>query len=327
MPAHFLARAARTAALPLALFAMAAPAAAQAYPQGPITLVAPFPPGGSNDLFARHMSKDLGDALGQPIVIENRPGAGGTMGAALVSRAQPDGHTLMLVSSTFVTNAVTQASTPFDIFKDFTPVALLAKAPLIVTVNNDFPVRNPSELVALIRKNPGRYNYASAGPGSLNQFSMELLKSQAGGLDITHVPYRGGGPAVNDMIGNRTQVYITSAPAALPTVRTGKIKAIGVTSLAPSPIAPDLPTVASAVPGYEYQSWWAILGPAGTPAPVVEKLNAAINAVMTTPQIRESFLREGAQATPGTPAELAQLLSSEFARFKKLAQDQHIVAQ
>jgi tripartite-type tricarboxylate transporter receptor subunit TctC len=289
-------------------------------------LVVPFPPGGSNDLFARRISQDLGDVLKQPIVVENRPGAGGIVGVVSVARAAPDGYTLMLVSSTFVTTAVIQSKPPYDILRSFVPVALLARGPLIVAVNNEFPANNPQELLSIIRKNPGKYNYATSGTGSLNHFSTELLKVQAGNLQITHVPYRGTGPALIDLIGNHTQLCIASAPALMPMVRAGKIRAIAVTSLNPSPVFPELPTVSSAIPGYEYESWWGVLAPAGTPQSIVTKVNQALNGVLQNPAVKQSFLMEGAEPAPGTAAEFGAVIEKDFDRLKKIAREQNIVA-
>lgn len=308
-----------------ALLASSAPAA-EPFPSKPVTLIVPFPPGGSNDLLARIISKDLGDALKQPVIVDNRPGAGGNIGAVAVARAPADGYTLLLASSTFVTNAVIQPKIPYDIVKSFAPVAVLARAPLIVAVNNQFPASSPEELVAAVKKNPNKYNYASSGPGSLSQFSTELLKAEAGNLQISHVPYRGGGPAMTDLISNQTQVYIASAPALMPMVRTGKIRGIAVTSLQPSPVAPDLPTVARAVPGYQYESWWGILAAAGTPPQVVDKLNQVFNAVLDSPAIRKSFLREGAVSAPGAPSQLGATIAGDFERMKKIARQQNIQA-
>jgi tripartite-type tricarboxylate transporter receptor subunit TctC len=297
-----------------------------AFPSKPVTLVVPFPPGGSNDTFARLIVKDLGIRLKQQVIIDYRPGAGGNLGAGMVARAKADGYTLLAVSSTIVTNAASQSNLPFDVIKSFTPVALMATGPLVVAVNKNFPANTPAELVSVIRKNPGKYNYASAGPGSLNQFSTELLKADAGDLKITHVPYRGTGPALTDLIGNRTQMLIASAPALMPMVRSGMVKAIGITSLKPSPVAQELTPVATAVPGYEFESWWGVLAPTGTPAAVISQLNAAINDVVRQPAMQKDFLTAGAIAAPGAPSKFAATISRDLAVWTKIAKQQHIVA-
>ncbi len=301
-------------------------APAEPYPSRPITLVVPFPPGGSNDMMARIISKGLGEALRQPIVVDNRGGAGGNLGASAVARAAPDGYTLAIVSSTFASNAAIQPKIPYDAVKSFAPVGMLARSPLVVAVNLQFAAHNPRELLDVIRKNPGKYNYASGGSGSLSHFSTELLKVQAGGLEITHVPYKGTGPVLTDLIGNQTQVFIASAPILLPMVRSGKIRGVGITSLEPSAIAPDLLPVATAVPGYHYETWWGILAPAGTPAPVVEKLNTALNSTLRSAEVRASFLKEGAEPAPGTPAQFGSVIAQDLESLRTLARQQNIVA-
>ncbi len=297
------------------------------YPSKPITIVVPYPPGGSNDVFARSMAKELADVFKQPVIVDNRAGASGSTGTAMVARAPADGYTLVAVSSSMTTHAATQPKLPFDPVKDFTPVALLAQGPFIVAVTNTFPAKTPTELIAAIRQRPGAYNYGSSGTGSVNQFGTELLKAQAAPLFITHIPYRGMGPAVTDLIGGQVQMIMASGPSLLPMVRAGRVRAVGITSLKPSAIAPDLVPMSSAVPGYEYALWWGVLAPAGTPGPVVAKLNAAINQVLSKPAIQTQFLNEGAQATAMSPTQFAALIASDIARWKQLARQQNIVAE
>lgn len=300
--------------------------AQDAYPSKPITIMVPYPPGGSNDLFARHVARELGDELKQPVIIDNRPGASGNTGTGQVARAAPDGYTLAAVSSSMTTNAAIQSKLPFDPVKSFAPVAMFAKGPFIVAVNNEFPAKTPAELIAAIKAKPGKYNYATSGTGSVNQFGTELLKAKVGNMFITHVPYRGMGPAVTDLIGNQTQLLVSSGPSLLPMVRAGKVRAVGITSLRPSPIAPDLVPMATAVPGYEFELWWGLLAPAGTPPEIVAKLNAAVNQVLAKPQIKATFLKEGAEAMQVTPAQFAATIINDVERWKKLAKQQNIVA-
>ncbi|WP_441620653.1 MULTISPECIES: tripartite tricarboxylate transporter substrate binding protein [unclassified Cupriavidus] len=300
--------------------------AAQEYPSKPITIVVPYPPGGSNDTFARIVAKEIGEELRQPVIIDNRPGASGNTGTGIVAKAASDGYTLVAVSSSMTTNAAIQSKLPYDAIKSFAPVAMLAQGPFIVAVSNDFPARTPQDLVNAIRANPGKFNYASSGPGSVNQFGTELLKARAGKLAITHVPYRGMGPAITDLIGNQTQVLISSGPSLLPMVRAGKVRAVGITSLKPSPIAPDLVPMASAVPGYEFELWWGFLAPAGTPAAVVDRLNAAVNTALAKPSVKAAILKEGAEAKPVTPRQFADTIAADVARWKQLARQQNIVA-
>ncbi|AEB86416.1 tripartite tricarboxylate transporter substrate binding protein [Alicycliphilus denitrificans] len=317
-------------------FAMAATAALAAfsglahadapYPARPITMVVPYPPGGSNDVFARQVAKELSDLLKQPVVVDNRPGASGNTGTGYVAKAAPDGYTIVAVSSSMTTNAAVQAKLPFDPVKSFAPVAMFAKGPFVVAVNKDFPARTPAELVREVKAHPGQYNYATSGTGSVNHFATELLRSMAPGFDITHVPYKGQGPAVTDVIGNQVQMMISSGPSILPMVRGGKLRAIGITSLAPSPIAPDLTPMATAVPGYEFDLWWGLLAPAGTPPAIVNQLNQAVNQVLAKPEIKASFLREGAIVQPVTPAQFADIIQRDVKRWQTLAKERNITA-
>jgi len=315
-----------TLAVAGALAAAPQAGAEDAYPSKPITIIVPYPPGGSNDTFARIVAKEIGEALKQTVIIDNRPGASGNTGTGIAAKAAPDGYTLVAVSSSMTTNAAVQDKLPYDAVKSFAPVAMLAQGPFIVAVNNDFPARTPQELVNAIRANPGKFNYASSGPGSVNQFGTELLKAKAGKLAITHVPYRGMGPAITDLIGNQTQVLISSGPSLLPMVRAGKVRAVGITSLQPSPVAPDLAPMASAVPGYEFELWWGLLAPAGTPEAAITRLNAAVNQALEKPSVKAAILREGAEAKPGTPRRFAETIAADVARWKQLARQQNIVA-
>lgn len=306
----------------------ASPAGAQdAYPSKPITLVVPYPPGGSNDVFARSIARELADALKQPVVVDNRPGASGNTGTAAVTRAAADGYTLVAVSSSMTTNAATQAKMPFDPVKHLAPVAMLAEGPFIVAVTPGFAAQNPRELIDAIRARPGAYNYASSGTGSVNQFGTELLKAQAGKLFITHIPYRGMGPAVTDLISGQVQVLMASGPSLLPMVRAGRVRAVGITSAQPSAIAPDLVPLASAVPGYDFALWWGLLAPAGTPAAVVQTLNSAVNQILAKPAVKAQFLKEGAEVRPLTPAQFGARVAQDVERWKALARQQNIVAE
>jgi tripartite-type tricarboxylate transporter receptor subunit TctC len=308
------------------LCAFAGVSSAQTYPSKPITIVVPYPAGGSNDTFARQIARELGDELKQPVLVDNRPGASGNTGTGQVAKAAPDGYTLVAVSSSFTTNAAVQSKLPYDPDKSFAPVAMFAKGPFIVAVNNDFPARTPAELLAAIKAKPNQYNYASSGPGSVNQFGTELLKAQVGNLEITHIPYKGMGPAVTDLVGGQTQLLISSGPSLLPMVRAGKLRAIGITSLKPSPIAPDLTPMAVAVPGYEFELWWGLLAPAGTPPDVIARLNGAVNQALAKSSIASNFLKEGAIATSLTPAQFGKVIAEDVERWKKLAKQQNITA-
>jgi len=311
----------------LAVFAMSTVVHAQsAFPNKPITLVVPYPVGGSNDVFARLIAKNLGEALKVSVVVDNRPGASGTTGTLQVSKSAPDGYTLLAVSSSMTTNVAIQTKSSFDPVTGLTAIAMLAKGPFIVAVNNDFPAKNPAELIALLKANPGKFNYASSGTGSSNQFATELLKAMSGTFAV-HIPYRGMGPATTDLIGGQTQILLASGPSLLPQVRNGRIRAIGITSLNPSPIAPELIPVSTVIPGYEFELWWGILGPAGMPADIVNLLNREINKILASPEIKATLLREGAEASPESPAQFANRLSGDIARWKSVAKRQNITAE
>ncbi len=306
----------------------AAPTWAQdAYPSKSITIVVPYPPGGSNDVFARTIAKEMADVLKQPVVVDNRPGASGTTGTLQVTRAAPDGYTLVVVSSSMTTNAAIQPKASFDPAKDLTAVAMFAEGPFIVAVNNAFPVKSPAELVKTIRANPGKFNYASSGTGSVNQFGTELLKAQAGNMFITHVPYRGMGPAVTDLISGQVQVLMASGPSLLPMVRAGRVRAVGITSLKPSNIAPELVPMSSAVKDYEYSLWWGILAPPSTPPAIVNKLNNVVNQILAKPAIKAQFLREGAESKQLSPEQFGAIVAKDIQTWKALAKQQNIVAE
>ena len=305
----------------------AGPALAQdKYPSKPITIVVPYPAGGSNDVFARIVGKALGDSLKATVVIDNRPGASGNTGTGQVAKAAPDGYTLVAVSSSMTTNAAIQTKLPFDPVKSFAPVAMFAKGPFIVAVSNELPAKTPAELVATIKKQPGKLNYASSGIGSSNQFATEMLKA-ATGTFMVHVPYRGMAPAVTGLIGGETQLLIASGPSLLPQVRNGRVRAVGITSLKPSAIAPELTPMASVVPGYEFELWWGLLAPAGTPAAIVAQLNAEVNKALASAELTSAFLKEGAVATPLTPAQFAGVIAADVPRWQKIARQQNIVAE
>ena len=320
----------RLAALILALacWADAGPALGQAgYPARAVQFVVPYPPGGSNDIFGRALAKRLADAFGQPFVIDNKPGAGGSVGAAFVAKAAPDGYTIAIVSSSFTTNAAVQANAPFDPVAGFAPVAMVGRGPLILAVSQQVPANTPQEFFALAKQRGGKLNYASSGPGSINQFATELLKSAAG-IQMTHVPYKGMGPATNDLIGGHVDVLVASVTSLIQHVHSGKVKGIGVTSLKPSALAPGLPALAeSGAKGYEAELWWGVLAPRGLPAAVMDKLNGEINKAVAGAEMREFLRREGAEPAPMPPAAFAAVVHKDIERWKKVAKDAGIHAE
>ena len=303
------------------LFLVAASAWAQ-YPTKPVTVVVPFPPGGSNDVFARALAKKLSDAWKQPVVVDNRAGAGGMIGAAQVSKAAPDGYTLLFVSSSYTTGAAIQ-QLPFDPIAGLTPLASVSKGPMVLTVKNGVPVRNAAELVALAKSQPGKLNYGSAGPGSINHFAGEQL-AQIAGVKMTHVPYKGMGPATADLIGGHIDVLVASSPSVMQHVKAEKVKGLGVTSAKTSPLVPGLEPVANGVPGYEVELWWGVLGPPGMPAAVANAVNAEINRALASAEMTEIFAKEGAEPWAQSSAQFAAVVKGDIERWKKVAKEANI---
>ena len=312
----------------VAALLMAAPVfAQQKFPSKPVTIVVPYPPGGSNDTFAREIGKRLSDTWKMPVIIENRAGAGGSIGAAIVSRAAPDGYTLCLLSSSFTTNAAIQPNLPFDPVSGFTPVGMVAKGPMLLTVANHVPAKTTLELFDLARKSPGKLNFASSGQGSTNHFATELLMDAAQ-IKMTHVPYKGMGPAVTDIIGGHVDVLIASAPSIYQHVKAGKLRALGVTSTGASNVVPDMQPVASmGVPGYSFELWWGVLAPPKTPPEIIAQVNADMNRILMSPEIKEVFLREGAEPATMTPAQFAKTIKDEIEGWKKVARAANIKAE
>jgi tripartite-type tricarboxylate transporter receptor subunit TctC len=303
------------------LFLAAASAWAQ-YPTKPVTIVVPFPPGGSNDVFARAVSKKLSEAWKQPVIVDNKPGAGGMIGAAGVSKAAADGYTLLFVSSSYTTGAAIQ-TLPFDPIAGLTPIASVSKGPMVLTVKNGVPVKNAAELAALAKAQPGKLNYGSAGPGSINHFAGELL-AQSAGVKMTHVPYKGMGPATADLIGGHIDVLIASSPSVMQHVKAEKVKGLGVTSAKPSPLVPGFEPVANGVAGYEVELWWGVLGPPGLPAALVTAINAEINRALASAEMTETFAKEGAEPWPQSPAQFAGVVKGDIERWKKVAREANI---
>ena len=304
---------------------LAGPAArAQTYPSRQITLIIPFTPGGSNDLVGRAIGRKLSEAWGQPVVVENRGGGGTLIGSAAVAKAPPDGYTLLLVSPTFTINPATRKTMPFDTARDFTPIAFMGRAPLLVTTSNKLPVQSAGELFALAKSRPGQVTYASAGLGSINQISTELI-ALAAGVKLAHVPYKGGAPALNDLAGGHVDMYVSSIPQALQLVRSGQIKPLAVTSSRRTALLPDVPTLAECgTPGADAETWWGIAGPAGMPADVVHALNAEINKILTSHELVTFLTNEGAEAEPMAPQQFGDMMRREIARWTKVAHEVNI---
>lgn len=310
------------AALALLLSIASLPALAQApqsgYPNRPIQLVVAFPPGGPVDVVGRAVAQQLSDAVGQPVVVVNRGGAGGTIGTELVARAAPDGYTLTLATTTLAIQETLYTTLSYSALRDFTPIALVSMGPQVLVVNTQVPARTLQELVALARAQPGKINYASPSSGGANHLAAEMLKSMAG-FDAVHIPYKGGAPAEVDLIGGRVTFMFASLPAALARVRTGQLRALAVTSLKRVEGAPDIPTVdESGVPGFEVTSWYGVAGPAGIPRDIVVRLNTEINRLLTTPQMKERMTALGVESRPGPPEAFAELIRRETAKWAKV---------
>ena len=315
----------KTGALLAAAVLLTSPAvSAQTYPSRQITLIVPFAAGGSNDVVGRAIGKKLTEAWGQPVIIDNRPGAGGMIGTAAVAAAAPDGYTLLLVSPTFTIGPAIRKNMPFDTTRDFTPVAFIARSPLLVTASNKLPVESARELFALARSKPGQVTYASAGLGSINQISTELIAFSAD-VRFMHIPYKGGAPALNDLVGGHVDIFVSSLPQVLPLVRGGQARALAVTSTRRTALLPDVPTLdESGISGVDLGTWWGIAGPAGLPADVVNALNAEIGKMLGSPELSQFLLNEGAEAEPMTPQQFGNMMRLETERWIKVAREANI---
>jgi tripartite-type tricarboxylate transporter receptor subunit TctC len=294
----------------------------QAYPNKPIRFIVPFPAGGIADLFARLIGQKFNEAWGQPAVVENRPGAGGNIGAEIVAKSPADGYTLVMGSiGTHSVNISLFRKLAFDPIRDFAPVALVMEAEGLLVLHPSVPAKTVKELIALARARPGQLSYASAGNGTAAHLAGELFKSMAR-VDMLHIPYKGNVPAITDLIAGQTSLLFATMPTVLPQVRAGKLRALAVTGAVRSPAAPELPSIAeAALPGYEVTNWIGIFAPAGTPRDIVSKLNGETVRIMQAPEIRKRLTNEGAKFTPKTPDEFAAFVKSEVAKWAKVVKD------
>jgi tripartite-type tricarboxylate transporter receptor subunit TctC len=299
--------------------AVATPAAAQNYPTKPITIIVPFPAGGTTDILARIVGQGLSKELGQPVVIDNRGGAGGNIGGALAAKAPADGYTLFMGTvGTHAINASLYKKMPFDHVKDFQPLSRVAMVPNLLVAHPSQPFKTVKELIAYAKANPGKLNFASSGNGTSIHLSGELFKTMAG-VDMVHVPYKGSAPAMTDLIGGQVGIMFDNMPSAIQHVRTGKLKPIAVTTAKRSPELPDVPTIAEAgVPGYEATSWFGLFTTAGTPAPVVGKIHGALMKVLADPEVKKQIAGQGAEPVAEKPEQFAQFIAAETAKWAKV---------
>ncbi|RYF82924.1 MAG: tripartite tricarboxylate transporter substrate binding protein [Comamonadaceae bacterium] len=298
---------------------------AQGYPNKPIRLVVPFPAAGATDLFARTLGQKMGERLGTTLVIDNKPGAGGAIGSDLAAKAPPDGYTLLLATtSTHSIGPAITARLPYDTVRDFTPIAHVGDAPSIMLVPVDSPAKTVREWIDYAKKNPGQLNYASSGNGTIVQLTAELFKAQAG-VFVTHIPYKGTALAIPDLISGKVNVLFDSLPTGMPHVRDGRLRALGVTSLTRSPLAPELPPIADTLPGFESNTWFGFYGPRGLPADVVARVNKAAHEALADPEVKDKLSRLGiAPAVAGTPEQFATMVAADASKWKKIVVERKI---
>jgi tripartite-type tricarboxylate transporter receptor subunit TctC len=309
------------AVLPVATLA---PAQTPTYPDKPIRIVVPFPAGGVADTFGREIGRKLSESWGQPVVIDNRPGAGGNIGADIVAKSPPDGYTLVIGNiGTHAVNVSLLSTMPFDTIKDFTPIIHILDAEGLLVVNPSIAAATVPELIALARAQPGKLSYGSAGVGTTSHLAGEMFKSMAK-VDIVHVPYKGNVPAITDLLGGQTAMIFATMPTVLPHVRAGKLRALAVLGTARSPALPEIPTVAESVPGFEVSNWIGLFGPAGMPPTVVARLNTEIQKIMRSPEIQKRLETEGAKFIPMTPEQFATFQKAELTKWAKTVKDANI---
>ena len=311
----------------VALAIVAQAASGQSYPTRPVRLIAPFAPGGGTDISARILAEGLGKALGQTVVVDNRPGAGSTLGTDLAAKAPPDGYTLLLGNISMAFNAALYKNLPYNTIRDFTPISLVTDQPNILVAHPSLPAKTLKEFVALARAQGGKFTYGSAGQGSGTHLAMELLlMSQT--MDLVHVPFKGTGPALTALLGNQISVFFSTYASALPHVKADRLRAYAVTSAKRTVTLPEVPTVAeSGVPGYQYSTWYGLLAPAGTPRAIVDKLSRGTVSVLNTSEVKERYLSQGMDPVPTSPSEFAALIKSEMAKWGKVVRAARIQLQ
>ena len=298
----------------------------QNYPARAIRLIVPFPPGGSNDIVGRMVGQQLGERLAQSVVIDNRGGAGGTIGTDMAAKAAPDGYTLLLISVAHAFNPAMYKKLPYDPEKAFAPIGMVAAGPVALTVHPSVPAQSVKELIALVKANPGKMNYATAGIGSFQHLASELFKLQAG-LDMVHIPYKGGGPAMMDTIAGQAQINMASLIQVIPHAKSGKLRLLATSGTKRSALFPDVPTVAETVPGYDATNWWGLVAPAATPQAILARLNSELEIVLKSDETRKRVENEGAEVVRMTPAEFGRFMAEETQKWAKVVKQAGIIAE
>ena len=299
---------------------------ASRFPTKPVRLIVPFPPGGSNDILGRFIAQKMGERMGQQTIVDNRAGADGMIGTELASRAPPDGHTILMISISYTMNPAIH-KVPYDPIKSFAPVAQIASGPNVISSHPAFAAQNVKELIALARKSkPGDLRYATSGIGGVNHFHGELF-NQLAKVKLTHIPYKGGAPSMLDVMTGQVEVVFGTLIQALPHLRSGKLKPLGVGSAKRSPILPQVPTIAETLPGYDGTIWWGVLAPAGVPAPIVAKLNSEIGAILRDPEMAKRLSAEAAEPTITTPEAFGKLIQENITKWARIAKEANIKAE
>jgi tripartite-type tricarboxylate transporter receptor subunit TctC len=311
--------------LALALAALMSAAQAQTYPTKPVRLIVPFPPGGSNDIIGRMAAHQLGERLGQSVVVDNRGGAGGTIGTELASKAAPDGYTLLLISVAHAYNPSMYKKLPYDPDKAFVPVGVIGSGPVALAVHPSLPVSSVAELIALAKAKPGQLNYATAGVGSFQHLASELFRLQAQ-VNMVHIPYKGGGPSMMDTIAGVANLNMASLIQVMPHAKSGKLKVLATSGTKRNAALPDVPTIAETLPGYDATNWWGIVAPAGTPQPVIDRLSAELLLVVASAETQKRLSTEGGEALRMSAAEFGRFMAAETVKWAKVVKEAGISA-
>lgn len=298
--------------------ALMPPVQAQNYPAGPLRIVVPYPPGGGTDILGRTIAQKLNERTGQPAIVDNRAGANGTIGAAYVAKATADGHTILVIPAGYAANPALYKNLPYDQARELAPVSHLASGPLVLVVHPSLPVKSTKDLIALAKAKPGAMNCGSAGNGSLPHLSLELFKSMSG-IQIAHIPYKGAGAAIADVLSGQVPMYFMNILQSLPLIKANRLRALGVTSPTRSPIAPELPAIAEAgLPGFDMTNWYGMLVPAATPRDTVTKLQQEVARILNLPEVKQRLADDGMTVVAGTPDQFTQFLKRETAKYNRV---------